>query len=374
MKKAGKRSKIIAMYLPQYHEIPENNEWWGNGFTDWISVKEAKALFNSHEQPKKPYKGRYYDLSKPNTLKWQSELTKEYGIDGLAFYHYWFSSNLQLLEKPAELLLTDKTIVQPFCFAWDNGSWIRTWSKFEGNAWTPKYDSKESNKQEGMLAKLDYGNEEDWKKHFDYLLPFFQDERYIKKDKKPVFMILNYKEAVKLKKMCHKWKEWAKDAGLNGVYFIGRQIADHPNNLLDAEYTYEPLYSGWQQKSIIKDIIEAKYEKIDHKKKPRIYSYDYIWLKILYHAWKCKTRNVYFGGFVNYDDTPRRAEQGRVIRNGNANKFAFYLKQLVRISMKQEKEFIFLTAWNEWGEGAYLEPDSTNKYEHLKAIKRIRES
>ena len=361
--------KIIAMYLPQFHEIPQNNDWWGKGFTDWVSVKDAKSLFKRHEQPKKPYKDRYYDLSDAKNLKWQSSLTKAYGIDGLAFYHYWFSSELQLLEKPAELLLADETIDQPFCFAWDNGSWIRTWSKFEGNAWTPKYDKKADNKDIGMLARLDYGDEKDWRQHFNYLLPFFKDSRYIKKDNKPIFMVLNYSEKVKLKKMCVKWNEWAIQEGLKGIYFIGKQIAGQPGNLLDAEYSYEPLYSGWQTKGAINSIIETKHEKFDHKKRPRVYGYDYIWLKILYNALKCKNKKLYYGGFVGYDDTPRRAERGRIVINQNPKKFAFYLKQLIRITKMQKKDYIFLTAWNEWGEGAYLEPDSTYKYEYLKAIK-----
>ena len=150
-------AKIIAFYLPQFHTIPENDSWWGKGFTDWINVKKARPLFHGHQQPKIPQGDNYYDLSSPETIRWQAQLANKYNIYGFCFYHYWFNGKL-LLEKPAEMLLRHPDIPLRFCFSWANEPWARTWD----------------GKSHQILINQEYGNEDDWVKHFDYLLPFFQ--------------------------------------------------------------------------------------------------------------------------------------------------------------------------------------------------------
>ena len=181
--------KIIANYLPQFHVIPENSEWWGNNFTDWVAVKKAKPLFKWHNEPRIPLNNNYYSLDNPDSLKWQANLAREYGVYGFGIYHYWFSSSLNLLTKPAELILNNKDIDINFFFIWDNTSWKRTWSVIKrGNDWAPDFDNASSqNKNNGILAELIYGEESDWEKPFNYLLPFFKDSRYIKIDNKPAF-------------------------------------------------------------------------------------------------------------------------------------------------------------------------------------------
>ena len=173
--------KIIANYLPQYHQIPENDKWWGKGFTDWIAVKKSTPLYDKHRQPKVPLNENYYDLSEVENIRWQAKLAKEYGIYGFGIYHYWFSSEMQLLQKPSELLLENQDIDIHFMFIWDNFTWKRTWSKLaNGAAYAPAFDGEvkeETNQDNGILAELKYGNEEDWKIHFDYLLKFFKDDR-----------------------------------------------------------------------------------------------------------------------------------------------------------------------------------------------------
>ena len=154
--------KIFAFYLPQYHTIPENNTWWGEGFTEWTNVKKAKPLYYQHNQPRIPLNNNYYDLSNDNTLIWQSKLLKEYKIDGLCFYHYWFK-NKKLLEKPAEKLLHNKKIDIPFFFSWANEPWTRSWDGLNKN----------------ILIDQDYGDRQDWINHFNYLKPFFKDLMWI---------------------------------------------------------------------------------------------------------------------------------------------------------------------------------------------------
>ncbi len=212
------------MYLPQFHRVPENDEWWGEGFTEWTAVREATTLFDEHEQPRVPLNENYYDLLDKNTMEWQAKLLKKYGVDGFVFYHYYFAHGKKILEKPVENLLEWKDININYCFSWANESWIRSWSKLniEGNAWSPLKDNNKSGKQ--VLLSQEYGNKAIWKDHFDYLLPFFNDERYIKIQNKPVFMIWRPEIIFVLDQMIDYWQELAKKNGFDGIFFISTNV------------------------------------------------------------------------------------------------------------------------------------------------------
>lgn len=371
------KTKIIAMYLPQYHETEDNNKWWGKGFTDWTSVKTSEPLFKGHKQPRVPMNSNYYDLSEMDNITWQAELAKRYGIYGFGIYHYWFSTEKQTLTKPAELLLEHKEIDMHFFFAWDNNSWVRTWSKYKHNtnAWSPKVDGKleEDNTNNGFLAQLDYGEEKDWKAHFDYLNKFFADPRYVKKDNKPLFILWNYTDKERLKAMCSYWRKLAIEAGYDGLYLMNRYNSYDALDGFDSLFTYEPMFSAWQNKNIFKRAINKFKDQFVKEKDLTFFDYDEVWNSILKNAKDKKKENIQFGAFVSYDDSPRRGKQGKVIVGESPEKFERYLKQLKVISEEQGKEYIFLTAWNEWGEGAYLEPDEDNGYKFLEAVKRISE-
>lgn len=372
-----KKTKIIAMYLPQYHETEDNNKWWGKGFTDWTSVKTSVPLFDGHRQPRVPENDNYYDLSNAESIKWQVELAKQNGIYGFGIYHYWFSSQKQTLTTPAELLLEHKEINFPFFLGWDNNSWVRTWSKYKHNtnAWSPKVDGKlkEDNTNNGVLAQLDYGNEEDWKIHFEYLNKFFKDDRYIKIDGKPLFIIWNYTDKDRLKKMCEYWRKLAVEYGYTGLYLMNRYNPYDSLDGFDALMTYEPMFSAWQNKNILIRVVDKLRDHFVKEKKLTLYNYDAVWRSILKNAKVKAKENIYYGAFVSYDDSPRRGNQGKIVLGETPEKFEKYLKELVKLSEQQNKEFIFLTAWNEWGEGAYLEPDSDNGIKYLNVIKRISE-
>ena len=364
--------KIIAMYLPQFHRIPENDKWWGEGFTDWVSVKKAEPLFPGHKQPRKPLGSNYYDLSEKRNLKWQSDTAQKYGVDGWAIYHYWFADGKKLLEKPAEIILQNNDISIPFCFAWDNTSWIRTWSKIQGNPWSPKMDGDNIKENDnGLLLEIRYGKECDWKEHFDYLLPFFSDDRYIKVDGKPVFIFFTNNDKKNLIRMGYYWNKLAIKNGFNGVYLITRRTPFNRNKLFQGTIKYEPAYSGWQAGQIIKYIL-----RVENKKKvtsqPVRMKYDSIWKSILRAEKKNKDKTSFAGGFVDFDDTPRKGGRGRVIEATTPEKFYTYLSKLYGMCKRREKEFIFITAWNEWGESATLEPDEQNEYSYLKAIEKVK--
>ena len=362
--------KIIAMYLPQYHEIEENNKWWGKGYTDWVAVKNSKPLFNNHNQPRIPLNNNYYSLLEVDTLKRQALLAKEYGIYGFGIYHYWFSDSQILLQKPAEIILKNPEIDINFFFTWDNGSWKRTWSNVKrGNDWAPAFDEQDKKEGNGLLAELVYGDEPSWKKHFEYLLPFFKDSRYIKIDNKPLFAFFqpdnNY---MIIKKMCDYWKELARQNGFNGLICISKENYKKCN--LDYTMRYEPLSTN-----NCYDLWKNRIANYLNRIKPhlRIYDYDNVWKKIIKNAKRNKNSKCYYGGFVGFDDSPRRGKKAKIILGQSPLKFEKYLSNLYKISKSQNKEFIFITAWNEWGEGAYLEPDSVSKYDYLKAIKSIKD-
>lgn len=159
--------KIIAMYLPQFHTVKENNEWWGEGFTDWVSARNAIKLFENHYQPHIPFNEYYYDLLQKETMLWQANLMKQYGIDGACMYHYWFKDGRQILEKPAENLLRWQDVDMPYCFCWANETWARSWTKMENvNVWTDLCEDKKGKQENAILLEQKYGEEKEWEKSF----------------------------------------------------------------------------------------------------------------------------------------------------------------------------------------------------------------
>ena len=178
--------KLLAYYLPQFHRVPENDNWWGEGFTEWTAAKKAKALFKGHYQPHEPWNDNYYNLLEKETMQWQAKLMHQYGIDGMCFYHYWFGEGEKILEKPAENLLKWIDIDMPFCFSWANQSWVQSWSKLKGFSWLSGQKEESSGNESSVIFQQKYGREEEWKVHFQYLLPFLKDKRYIQYDGKPL--------------------------------------------------------------------------------------------------------------------------------------------------------------------------------------------
>ena len=363
--------KLIAMYLPQYHEIPENNEFWGKGFTDWTTVKSAKQYFKNVEQPKEPLAGNYYDLSNKESIRWQVNLAKQNGIDAFCFYHYWFSSEKNILQTPSEIFLNDKSLDINFCFAWDNASWKRTWSKEFGNDWAPLYDKGKKIEHNSILIPFEYGDKKDWEYHFNYLLPFFKDNRYEKKDGKPIFLLWNFYQPEILNKMMECWNDLAKQNGFNGMLFVGKYKRNQTTTF-DYEFYYQPVEDSWGNRTLRRKIYDKTYRVFTFKKKPVCYNYKSVWQNIIKHSQNSINKKIFYGAFVNYDDTPRRGANGHCIVKSSPSLFNHYLDELIKISKQHDKEYIFITAWNEWGEGAYLEPDTIYGDQYLKRIREIK--
>lgn len=348
--------KTIAMYLPQFHEVPENNGWWGEGFTEWTAVRGAKRLYEGHDQPRIPQNGNYYNLLEKDTMLWQSGLMKKYSIDGICMYHYWFKEGKRILEKPAENLLKWTDIDMPFCFCWANVTWARSWSKFQNkNVWADIYEDKAGANPEGILLEQKYGREQQWKAHFEYLVPFFRDERYIKIEGKPVFLIHKPEDIYCLAEMMDYWKKLALENGLTGIYVIGLKRDEKGTSFTDAELYHQPTRS----------IKSNRFLSMNTYNGVRVWDYDTIWKEILEDDASEKT---FFEGFVGYDDTPRRGLAGNVIEHATPEKFTYYLAELMAKSEAYGKEIVFLNAWNEWGEGMHLEPDEKHGEDYLRAI------
>lgn len=346
--------KVLAMYLPQFHNVVENNLWWGEGFTEWTAVKGAKKLFEDHDQPRVPQDNNYYNLLDKDTMIWQSNLMKMYGVDGMCIYHYWFKDGRQILEKPAENLLKWDDIDMPFCFSWANETWARSWSNIrEKNVWANTFEDEKIKTDTGILLEQKYGTREDWIKHFDYLLPFFQDPRYIKIDGKPVFLIYLASIIPCLNDMKELWDDLSKAAGFPGIYIIGSRCNTSTEKVVDAVLHMQPRI------------------KKQYSNQVCFIDYESIWNTIL--KTKRTTKKTYLGAFVGYDDTPRRGAEGTVILNSTPEKFSYYLSNVMAKSAAWSNEFVFLNAWNEWGEGMYLEPDEKYGYKFLEATLHAKE-
>lgn len=365
--------KIIANYLPQFHRIPENDKWWGKGYTDWVAAQNARPVYKGQIQPRVPLNQNYYDLADWKVLQRQAELARSYGLWGFGIYHYWFSSKQNLLTKPAENLLQHPEIDINYLFIWDNCSWVRSWSGVKGNDWAPSFDfdNEESTIPEmregsGMLAQLVYGDERDWKRHFEYLLPHFLDSRYMKIDGKPVFafMLPNNDEDT-LIAMFKYWNHLSMQHDLPGIV----PLAKNRWNGRKFEYGFD--YRPSSTNNIV-DLLTTGVSNKLNKIHPHLRkcNYDSTWKRILKNARHSRDQKAFYSGFVGYDDTPRRGDKARIYVGQTPQKFERYLSELLDISAKQNKEFLFLTAWNEWGEGAYLEPDETCRYAYLEAVRK----
>lgn len=372
--------KIIAFYLPQFHTIPENDEWWGEGFTEWSNVKAAKQLFENHRQPRVPLDNKYYNLLDRDTLAWQIELAKKYGVYGFCFYHYYFDGHM-LLEKPMEIMRNDPTLNIPYCISWANENWTNAW-KADGNVKT--------------LIQQTYGDKGQWRAHFEYLLPFFKDENYIKEDNRPFFVIYRPEIIPCLNEMLDYWNQLAIENGFCGMVFAYQQLTFHVMSNRDESrfkynIEYQPSYARYDlqmnQKEVKKKMAFLLRDKIrkftismDKLLNTNLVSrlsrhnlqkenYDELCTEIVNR--KPDSDKAIPGMFVDWDNTPRRGEKGRVCIGSTPEKFGLYLKQVIRNAEKYyHKDMIFIFAWNEWAEGGYLEPDTVNRYSYLEEIKK----
>jgi Glycosyltransferase WbsX len=367
--------KLIAMYFPQLHAIPENDAWWGKGFTDWNNVRSASPQYEGHYQPRVPLNNYYYDQSKLETLCWQIELAKKYGIYGFCHYHYWFDGK-QLLETPTNLIMENKDIDFPFCLSWANETWSKRWDGRDHHI---------------LIQQTHLPTKERWRAHYDYLIKAWTDPRAIKVDGKPVFVIYRPQRIDKIDEMLAYWRELALKDGLPGLYFIFQKQYELPSrsclNSFDALFQFQPFEAvaspSFNKKSIrhsplfklIRSLPERYQDMLrglraKFVRELTFHDYDEVWKQII-EIRPDEDLTTFPGAYVDWDNVSRYKKRATIFRVASPEKFVKWLAKLVDSMPERNlpENFIFLNAWNEWAEGTYLEPDERYGYKYLDAVK-----
>ncbi|MDD5389290.1 MAG: glycoside hydrolase family 99-like domain-containing protein [Gallionellaceae bacterium] len=352
------RPRIIALYLPQYHPVPENDEWWGTGFTEWTNTAKARPMYKGHYQPHIPADLGFYDLRVAESRNAQAEMAHKHGIEAFCYYHYWFAGK-RLLELPFNKVLESGQPDFPFCLCWANQSWTGIWHGAPNR----------------MLVEQTYPGMDDHKRHFDYLLPAFKDKRYLCIDGKPIFVVYNPTQLPDALQVTDYWRDLAAQAGLPGLFLI----AEH------ASPEWDPKKSGFDAAVNVRlpprrrDMAEKVSWKNPLRKLMNWYS-DWRHLPTI-HQYKDVTDSLvsepvagiesYPCVIPNWDNTPRSGENGMVLHGSTPELFRHHLrKALHRVAeLPAERRLVFVKSWNEWAEGNHLEPDLRFGHGYLDVIK-----
>ena len=347
---SNNKPRIIAFYLPQFHPIPENDEWWGKGFTEWTNVAKAKKYFHGHYQPRIPADLGFYDLRVPETREAQAQLARDAGIEGFCYWHYWFDENHQLLERPFNEVLKSGKPDFPFCLAWANESWYaKLWDK--------------DVRKDKLLIEQKYDGIAQYTKHFYDVLPAFKDERYIKQDGKPVFVIYKPLASPEIENFMSVWNELALREGIKGIYWVGHCINDVGNLYKYRALGFDSInvFSMNAYGKSLNPFIRAL-KKIYRTFFRLPYTTDYRKVVDFISDGTDKDSDVSPTILTGWDHTPRSGKNGCVMQNYNPESFLKHIRNVFSSLKYKNNGLIFLKSWNEWAEGNYLEPDL--KYGH----------
>lgn len=366
-----KNIRPIAIYLPQYHPFKENNEWWGEGFTEWNNVVKGKPRFKGHYQPHLPADLGFYDLRLPEVREKQVAMAKEYGIYGFCYYHYWFNGKL-LMERPLNEILESGKPDFPFCMCWANENWSRRWDGGDQH----------------ILIAQNYSEQDDIE-HIRYLLPIFRDERYIKVDGKPLFIVYKPDEFPNIQRTIQIWREEAKKEGID-LYLcafervIGMTAEEECAVGFDAAIEFQPLSKALKKYSLkyhrpniferVINKIQKIYCQIQNKerirKKDNHVDYEIFIDMDLQMTHDCK---CYPGVSPSWDNSSRRTKIWATIFKASTPElfYKWCAKKIEQFKpFSEEENFLFINAWNEWAEGNHLEPDQKWGKQYLEAFKR----
>lgn len=382
----NRKARVIAFYLPQFHPIPENDKWWGKGFTEWTNVGKAKPLFRGHYQPRVPADLGYYDLRMPEVREAQAEMAREAGIEGFCYWHYWFGNGKQLLERPFNEVLASGKPDYPFCLGWANHTW-RT------NTWT-----SEGKQRNEVIVPQQYLGEEDYRQHFAYALKAFQDKRYITVDGKPLFVIFDPYDLPR--DFIPFWRKLAEEHGLPGIHFAGciqntnsRPLkntdgSDYTKGYFSTDeagkyYDYVTHVLGfdasislgtWRAEVCTKNRYWfALQRQLVYRFKLKVSNvYDYRKVMKHYYVPEDARENVYPSLLPQWDRSPRSGLNG-IYHNSKPEYFKKTLQQALELVKDKQPEhrILFLKSWNEWAEGNYVEPDLRYGHGYLDVIKDL---
>jgi glycosyltransferase involved in cell wall biosynthesis len=341
--------RLIAFYLPQFHAIKENNEWWGQDFTEWTNVKPARPQFDGHYQPHIPGELGYYNLLDRDVQQRQIELAKLYGVGGFCFYYYWFAGH-RLLEQPIENYLKDTTLDHPFCLCWANENWSRRW------------DGKDSE----LLIAQKHSAEDDLAFAAD-VARYMKDDRYIRVDGKPLLLVYRPSLLPSALETSERWREWFRDQGLGEIYLAYTQsfeVEDPRKYGFDAAIEFPPNNSAPPNITSEVDASESFGGTV------------YDWSVFLKRSqnYKKTAYRLFRSVCPSWDNTARRKNGGTVFLNSNPKDYQAWLENAVKETCGQsgsvDERLVFVNAWNEWAEGAHLEPDAKYGYAWLDATRK----
>jgi lipopolysaccharide biosynthesis protein len=346
--------RFIAYYLPQFHPIPENDRWWGPGFTEWTNTAKARPLFRNHYQPHVPADLGFYDLRLPESREAQAKMAREHGVEGFCYYHYWFGNGQRLLERPLQEVLASGKPELPFCLCWANETWTGVWHG------SPKR----------ILIEQTYPGPQDAERHFQALLPAFRDPRYIKVDGKPLFVIYSPDKLPDASGFIRLWQQLARRAGLEGLYFVGHE--NEPwlpeANGFDAA-TVRTLHLA---RKIQYSWFERIKANIRRKRGQPALLFQYEEAIRHFVLEECLKTNVYPCVIPNWDNTPRSSERGLVLQGSTPELFERHLRAIVQqvVDKPAQHQIIFIKSWNEWAEGNHLEPDLKFGRAYLEVLRK----
>jgi lipopolysaccharide biosynthesis protein len=342
--------RAIAFYLPQFHPIPENDVWWGPGFTEWTNVAKARRFFPGHYQPRIPGELGFYDLRLPDSREDQARLASAHGVNAFLYWHYWFGNGRRILERPLQEVIDSGEPNFPFCVAWANGSWTGIWHG------APRR----------MLIEQTYPGDDDYRAHLDTLLPALSDPRYVQVESKPLVYIFKPDDIPDLHRFADLWRARAGDAGLNGLYLVGQGFGRSRPVRADA-------LDAWVSVNIPttrlgrRDVVGRFTRNV--LRLPRIASY----------ATYASNNPLMLEGCTSYpcvvpgwDNTPRSGVRGLVMRGATPERWRQHVARAVRIVERRDDDhrIVFIKSWNEWAEGNYLEPDRRDGRAFLEAFRK----
>lgn len=348
------RARAVAFYLPQFHPIPENDEWWGTGFTEWTNTVRAQPLFPGHRQPILPADLGFYDLRVPETRQAQADLARHYGIEAFCYWHYWFGGGRRILELPFAEVLRSGEPALSFCLGWANQTWTGIWH----------------GSPERILVRQSYPGAEDDQAHFDAIVPAFRDERYLRVDERPVFYVFRPEELPDPAAFVDRWQAMARRAGLPGLYLVA-EVSD----LLGRGARYRAVRAdGFDSGAYMRLPAETSRRAVLRMRVRRkvlrgLETYPYasapIPLPVEIDA-KAHQPAIY----PNWDNSPRAGRRGLVLTGASPERFRPHVRAAVeQVADRPEQErIVWIKSWNEWAEGNHLEPDLVHGHGWLQTL------
>lgn len=354
-------ARAVAFYLPQFHPIAENDLWWGKGFTEWTNAAKARPLYRGHYQPHIPADLGFYDLRLPESRAAQAALARSASIEGFCYYHYWFAGR-RILERPFNEVLASGVPDFPFCLCWANETWSGIWHGEPAR----------------ILIEQTYPGEDDHRTHFAFLLHAFRDERYMRVEGRPIFVIYKPEKLPDPVGTTRMWRRMAAAAGLPGLYLIGFCNAEAwkpPEHGFDAKLV-APQINARTWISRRRPLARLTQSLNVRRGLPEIHQYNSVMVpysKILDREVRGNAANYIAHPCLihSWDNTPRSGGNGVVITGTTPGRYRYHVREALAsmAGQRQEHRLLFLKSWNEWAEGNHLEPDRRYGHAWLDALR-----